>query len=162
MEFDIIFIVALIGLQVFVFANVYKKIISYKRFFPSSFKDIKIQKFTITKSILSEPELFDNYLDNLSNEAQVINETGDSEQVELLVIPNKTKAHHSHFAEVIKSTNAYLCKNKGASADFGILKDTCERHLDKVDNEIGNLINVPLYIGLAGTFCRYHHRLVRH
>lgn len=152
MEFDIIFIVALIGLQIFVFANVYKKIISYKIFFPSSFKYIKIHKFTITKSILSDPQLFDNYLDSLSNEIQVIDEIHDFEQVELLVIPNNTKANHSHFAEVIKSTNAYLCKNKGASADFGILKDTCERHLDKVDNEIGNLINVPLYIGLAGTF----------
>jgi len=152
MTFDIIFIVALIGLQVFVFANVYKKIISYKLFFPSSFKDIKIQKFTITKSILSDPELFDNYLDTFSNEVQIIDNTDDSVNVELLVIPNSTKANHSHFAEVIKSTNAYLCKNKGASADFGILKDTCERHSDKVDNEIGNLINVPLYIGLAGTF----------
>ena len=152
MEFDIIFIVALIGLQVIVFANVYKKIISYKRFFPSSFKEIKIQRFTISKAILTDPELFDNYLDTLSNEVQVIDETDDSEQVELIVIPNSTKANHSHFAEVIKSTNAYLCKNKGASADFGILKDTCERHLEKVDNEIGNLINVPLYIGLAGTF----------
>jgi len=152
MEFDIIFIIALIGLQVFVFANVYKKIISYKRFFPSSFKDIKIHKFNLSKAVLSDPELFDNYLDTLSNDVQIIEESEDSEQVELLVIPNLTKSNHSHFAEVIKSTNAYLCKNKGASADFGILKDTCERHLDKVDNEIGNLINVPLYIGLAGTF----------
>jgi len=91
-------------------------------------------------------------LDSLSNEVQVIAETEDAEQVELLVIPPSTSSNHSHFLQVIKSTNAYLCKNKGASADFGILKDTCERHLEQVDNEIGNLINVPLYIGLGGTF----------
>lgn len=152
MEFEIIFIVALIALQVFVFVNVYRKIISYKLFFPSSFKEIKIQKFKIKKFILSDPESFENYLDNLSNENQIVHETYSLEEVELLFIPNTTKVNHKHFAEVIKSTNAYLCKNKGASADFGILKDTCERHLEKVDNEIGNLINVPLYIGLAGTF----------
>ena len=152
MTFEIILIIALIGLQVFVFGNVFFKIKSYQRFFPISFKEIQIKKFFITKEILSEPNQFDNYLDSLSNDVQIIEESENAEQVELLVIPNSTKSNHSHFSEVIKSTNAYLCKNKGASADFGILKDTCERHLEKVDNEISNLINVPLYIGLAGTF----------
>jgi hypothetical protein len=152
MTFEIIFILALVGLQVFVFFNVFFKIKSFQRFFPSSFKEIQIKKFIITKAVLSEPDQFDKYLDLLSNEVQISEELEDAEQIELLVIPNSTKANHSHFSEVIKSTNAYLCKNKGASADFSILKDTCERHLEKVDNEIGNLINVPLYIGLAGTF----------
>lgn len=152
MSFEIIFIIALIGLQLFVFLNVLFKIKSYQRFFPSSFKEIQISKFLITKSILSEPDLFDKYLETLSTDNQTYEDGEEIEEVELLVIPNSTKASHSHFSEVIKSTNAYLCKNKGASADFGILKDTCERHLEKVDNEIGNLINVPLYIGLGGTF----------
>jgi hypothetical protein len=149
---DILFIAILIGLQVFVFVNVYNKILLYKRFFPSSFKEIKMQHYTISKTILYNPELFENYLNGLSYEGQEVEESLDADQVELLVIPSSTKASHSHFSEVIKSTNAYLCKNKGAAADFSILKDTCERHLEKVDNEIGNLINVPLYIGLAGTF----------
>lgn len=152
MTFEIIFILALVGLQVFVFFNVFFKIKSYQRFFPNSFKEIRIKKFFITKAVLSEPEQFDKYLDSLSNEVQIIEESDNAEQVELLVIPNSTRENHSYFSEVIKSTNAYLCKNKGASADFGILKDTCERHLEKVDNEISNLINVPLYIGLGGTF----------
>jgi predicted nuclease with TOPRIM domain len=152
MSFEIIFIIALIGLQLFVFLNVLFKIKSYQKFFPSSFKEIQISKFLITKSILSEPEQFDKYLETLSTENKTYEDGEEIEEVELLFIPNSTKASHSHFSEVIKSTNAYLCKNKGASADFGILKDTCERHLEKVDNEIGNLINVPLYIGLGGTF----------
>ena len=152
MTFEIIFILALVGLQVFVFINVFFKIKSYQRFFPSSFREIEIKKYFITKAVLSDPDQFDKYLDSLSNEIQIIAESEDAEQVELLVIRNTTKVNHSNFSEVIKSTNAYLCKNKGASADFGILKDTCERHLEKVDNEIGNLINVPLYIGLGGTF----------
>lgn len=152
MTFEIIFILALVGLQVFVFFNVFSKIKSYQRFFPSSFTVIKIKKYFITKEVLSEPDQFDKYLDSLSTEVQIIEESEDSEEVELLVVPNSTKANHPLFSDVIKSTNAYLCKNKGASADFGILKDTCERHLEKVDNEIGNLINVPLYIGLGGTF----------
>lgn len=152
MTFEIIFLAALIGLQIFVFTNVFFKIKSYQKFFPNSYKEIQIRRFLITKGILSDSNQFERYLDSLSNEFQTINDSDEAEQIELLVIPNSTKATHSHFSEVIKSTNAYLCKNKGASADFSILKDTCERHLEKVDNEIGNLINVPLYIGLAGTF----------
>lgn len=152
MTFEIIFILALVGLQIFTFYNVFTKIKSYQNFFPSSFKEIQIKNFFITKDILSDPDKFDKYLNSLPKEVQIIEESEDADQVELLVIPNTTSATHSHFSEVIKSTNAYLCKNKGASADFGILKDTCERHLEKVDNEISNLINVPLYIGLGGTF----------
>ena len=71
MSFEIIFIFALIGLQIFVFYNVFFKIKSYQRFFPSSFKEIQIKKFFITKAVLSEPEQFDNYLDSLSNEVQM-------------------------------------------------------------------------------------------
>lgn len=152
MTFEIIFILTLIGIQVIVFFNVYSKIKTYKRFFPSSFKEIQIKKFFINKAVLSEPERFDNYLESLSKEVNIIRELDDVVHVELLVISNSIKSEHSHFSKVIKSTNAYLSKNKGTSADFGILKDTCERYLEKVDNEIGNLINVPLYIGLGGTF----------
>ncbi|MDN3585012.1 hypothetical protein [Mucilaginibacter flavus] len=152
MTFEIIFIIALIALQIFVFAHVMKKIRAYKTFFPSSFKDIEIKSFFITKDVMADPEQFELYLDSLSDTHLLVGNEPDAEPVELLVIPVDTHKTHIDFSEVIKSTNAYLCKNKGASADFGILKDTCERHVEKVDNEIGNLINVPLYIGLAGTF----------
>jgi methyl-accepting chemotaxis protein len=152
MTYEILLIVALVGLQIFVFLHVFFKIKSYKQFFPGSFKEIEIKKFQITNEVLSEPDKFEKFLNSLSNKKHLMEEIEDIEQVELLVIPNLTKSKHSSFSEVINSTNAYLCKNKGASADFGILKDTCERHLEKEDNEIGNLINVPLYIGLAGTF----------
>ena len=100
MTFEIIFILTLIGLQVFVFFNVFFKIQLYQRFFPSSFKEIQIKKFFITKAVLSEPDQFDKLLDSLSNEVQIIEESEDAEQVELLVIPNSTKANHSHFSEV--------------------------------------------------------------
>ena len=98
MTFEIIFISVLVVLQAIVFFNVLKKIKSFKRFFPSSFKEIQIKKFFITKAVLSEPEQFDKYLDSLSNEVQIIEETDDAEQVELLVIPNSTRANHSHFS----------------------------------------------------------------
>ena len=78
---------------------------------------------------------------------QLLSNQSDDE-VELL----EAQEAGENFGEILHSTNDYLHKNKGAAADFGILKDISERHLEKFDNEIGNQINVPLYIGLGGTF----------
>jgi hypothetical protein len=152
MTFEIMFISVLVLLQIYFFVSVLNKIKKFRSFFPFSYKEISIKSFSISKAILNDSTLFDEYLNNIGEDtAYLINEE-DSENVELLVVPTITKNHRQDFNEIIKSTNAYLCKNKGASADFNILQDICERHLQKRDNEISNLINVPLYIGLAGTF----------
>jgi hypothetical protein len=127
MILEIIFILALIALQLYVFSIVFSKIKSYEKFFPSSFKEINIKKFFINKEILNDSEKFEKYLDTLSNDEQKLEDLEDPVEIELLVISKSTVKSHSHFSEVIKSTNAYLCKNKGASADFSILKDTCKK-----------------------------------
>ena len=120
-QFEVIFILALVVLQIYIFVIVLNKIRRFKNFFPDSFK------IQITKEQLSDdPE----------------------DVVELL----KVQDAGENFGEIVHSTNDYLRKNKGAAADFSILKDISERHLEKFENEIGNQINVPLYIGLAGTF----------
>lgn len=153
MAFEIIFILGLIGLQIFVFWTVYKMIKSFGDFFPGTFSEIKIKSFHLKESILKNSNELNEFLENLISYPDEFNQNQDEEgleKIELLVFPSGEM--HPQFTEVIKSTNAYLCKNKNSSADFGILKDTCERHVEKADNEIGNLINVPLYIGLAGTF----------
>ncbi len=152
MSFEVIFIIVLIGLQAFVFLNVLSKIKALKSFFPETFKDIQILKYNISGTLLGDPTSFDEFLNSLSNDNRNMEDSEFVDDIELLVLPSEISRNNTHFAEVIKSTNAYLCKNKGASADFNILKDTCERYLEKVDNEISNLINVPLYIGLGGTF----------
>ena len=56
------------------------------------------------------------------------------------------------FQKIIKSTNQYLRRNKGAAADFDILKDVAERYSDALDSEVQSTIATPLYIGLLGTF----------
>jgi hypothetical protein len=56
------------------------------------------------------------------------------------------------FARIIKSTNQYLRRNKGAAADFDILKDVAERYSEALDNEVQSTVATPLYIGLLGTF----------
>jgi methyl-accepting chemotaxis protein len=56
------------------------------------------------------------------------------------------------FIRLISATNLYLYKNKGAAADFNILRDISERESEALENEIDTTIAFPLYIGLMGTF----------
>ncbi|MFD2721381.1 hypothetical protein ACFST9_21880 [Hymenobacter monticola] len=56
------------------------------------------------------------------------------------------------FGQIITDTNEYLLNNRGAAADFGILKDISERHAEALDDEIQAQITTPLYLGLLGTF----------
>ncbi|AMM51898.1 hypothetical protein TH61_12900 [Rufibacter sp. DG15C] len=58
----------------------------------------------------------------------------------------------SVFQKILKSTNEYLRLNKGAAADFTILKDVAERYSDSLDEEVQSTISTPLYVGLLGTF----------
>lgn len=150
--FEIYLIVGLVVLQIAVFLNVYIKISEFKGFFPSDFSLIKIKKLFIPEVVMNNPQMFDEFINSIAEDKDEIQINEASQEVELLIIPEQIKTDYYDFYQVIKSTNAYLCKNKGASADFNILQDICERQVNKSDNEIGNLINVPLYIGLGGTF----------
>lgn len=58
----------------------------------------------------------------------------------------------SEFQQIIADTNEYLLNNRGAAADFGILKDISERHAEALDDEIQAQVTTPLYLGLLGTF----------
>ncbi|MFD2785843.1 hypothetical protein [Hymenobacter rubripertinctus] len=58
----------------------------------------------------------------------------------------------TEFEEILLDTNDYLRHNKGAAADFGILKDISERRSQVLDNEVQANVSTPLYLGLLGTF----------
>lgn len=57
----------------------------------------------------------------------------------------------SLLANVVNTINNYLKKNKGAAADFHLVKDIVERHCDALDEEINHKLPVPIYLGLMGT-----------
>ncbi|MFC5272000.1 hypothetical protein [Adhaeribacter terreus] len=72
----------------------------------------------------------------------------NAELVDLLEVKNASP----EFSEIVSDTNEYLQNNKGAAADFNILKDISERYSETLDNEVQAGIATPLYIGLLGTF----------
>jgi predicted nucleic acid-binding Zn-ribbon protein len=55
------------------------------------------------------------------------------------------------LSDILNSVNGYLLRNKGAVSDFNLVKDIVDRNIDKVDDEIGNNLPTPLYLGLMGT-----------
>ncbi|UOR04463.1 hypothetical protein MUN82_16135 [Hymenobacter aerilatus] len=56
------------------------------------------------------------------------------------------------FTDILRDTNAYLYHNKGAAANFDILKDIAARQAQVLDNATQANVATPLYLGLLGTF----------
>jgi hypothetical protein len=55
------------------------------------------------------------------------------------------------YQRIGESINTYLVRNKGAVADFNILRDITQRNLDAHEEEITIMLPLPLYLGLLGT-----------
>jgi biopolymer transport protein ExbB/TolQ len=76
----------------------------------------------------------------------------DIEEAEGLKLINPNNDFAEGFLHILSATNLYLQKNRGAAADFNILKDISERESEALENEIESNIALPLYVGLLGTF----------
>lgn len=147
------------------------KIAQLAKFFPNEVSYELVQS-SITKEILQSKNRLEDFINNPpkrhvpeptfilpDDEEEDTDESDDADiptksivyaDVDLIRIKNG--AESSAFKEVIFETNAYLCKNVGTSADFSIIQDICERKIESLETQISNTVNVPLYLGLAGTF----------
>lgn len=166
----IIIVVIVLYYQIKSFKETKNKIEQLKDFFPNeaSFelvqssitKDILQSKLKLEKFINNPPERHvpdpptiisvDDGDDNENSEEASYIEPVEYTDIDLIKIKNN--AGSSAFKEVINETNAYLCKNVGTSADFSVIQDICERKIESLETQISNTVNVPLYLGLAGTF----------
>lgn len=151
--FELAVIALIVILQFIAFFTTRKRLRHLHDFFPTDLNAFSIVNYNIPKRILKDNQQFQSFIKGINKNADdSLWEDEATEKVEVLALDKATKKRHKQFSEVVASTNAYLCKNKGAAADFNILQDICERYIQRLDNSIGNLINIPLYIGLAGTF----------
>ncbi|WP_181305331.1 hypothetical protein [Rufibacter sp. XAAS-G3-1] len=105
------------------------------------FYTIKIEKF---KQLLNDGNIY------LVDAATPVPTETEENTVHVDLI--EVQAPSPTFQEINKSTNEYLRLNKGAAADFNILKDVAERYAEAQDNEVQSAIATPLYVGLLGTF----------
>tara|TARA_R110002073_G_scaffold312586_4_gene484114 strand:+ start:6756 stop:8288 length:1533 start_codon:yes stop_codon:yes gene_type:complete len=124
MNLELVIIIIVIALQIYVFRETFFRIKHLGEYF--SFKEtIAIENKNVTFS------------DNKEVVIDFISIDEDSSD---------------ELKENVMSINSYLEKNKGSAADFNIIKDITERHIDSIVNAINSTVSTPLFLGLAGTF----------
>lgn len=116
-------------------------------FFPES-DTLKVRKYHISTATIASDSKLKSFLQDPKDEEF---DEYDEDIVEVSIIV-QTDESNALFESMIEKTNAYLCKNAGTTAEFSILTDICERQLDALEEEAHNTLNVPLFLGLAGTF----------
>ena len=123
----------------------------------SLFEDVEtlsLKETSITPSVLRNKESLQKFLQSIPSRhnAETGDENKDYADLSLIIFQNGNKSSNKRFKMIINRTNEYLCKNTGTSADLGVLEDICDSQKETLEDEIQNSLNVPLYLGLAGTF----------
>lgn len=120
----------------------------------SLFNDVdglSLKETSITANLLRDKQSLQKFLQTIPPRHND-EDDNDYTDLSLIVLPNKDNLSNNRFQTIINRTNEYLCKNTGTSADLGILEDICDSQKEILEDEIQNSLNVPLYLGLAGTF----------
>lgn len=75
----------------------------------------------------------------------------DKNDQEIKIIKPNDENSHSQLLKLIEQINDYLVKNKGV-IDFAVLKNIIEREISSEEEASSSNVNLPLYLGLMGTF----------
>ncbi len=120
-----------------------------------SYKITQIRKPDIIEEAISVKEFYDEQKEVLKEDKIIENEIKLEDESELVLneisLINPNEDCNSIFEGLLHSINVYLLKNKGATTDFNLIKDITERNIDTEDDDIGQRITTPLYLGLMGT-----------
>lgn len=146
----IIAIIAVIGIVIFQwksFSNTRHDIEDLEKFFPN-INSVSLRESTISKTDLSNRDRLKSIAENPPGKKGDADMTDADMNVSLICNTNGSAA----FRQVVVETNEYLCKNAGTSADLGVLQDICEKKLEVKENAARSTLNLPLFIGLGGTF----------
>ena len=116
-------------------------------FFPGTGK-LRVEKYIVKSETIKNDDSFKNFISSPKDDEidQLDEDLLEVSQIRVTGDVDKS------FREMIIKTNAYLCKNAGTTAELSIMTDICEHQLDTMEEEVQNSLNVPLFLGLAGTF----------
>lgn len=78
---------------------------------------------------------------------EIDEETGEVHH-QLTIFPLKG---HKKLQELLSDINSYIASNNGGIINFSVLTDLVDRHEDTLEDPIGKLIPIPLYVGLGAT-----------
>ena len=147
-------VAVVITLQLVSFVKTRLKILELGSLFDEVEK-LFLKETSLTPSVLRSKSSLQKFLEKIPNR-HVKSEDGEDERIDytdlsLLALSGGSRGN-GRFGVIVDRTNEYLCKNTGTSADLGILEDICDNQKNALEDEIHNSLNVPLYLGLAGTF----------
>lgn len=141
---EVILILIIIPLQGFLAWQTYQKIKELESVFEST-EDAEIITGDVPVSLVRSGEV-DQVQKYILSEEKIYN---DEKKIEIALL--SASAYNEVEVDIITNINGYLLKNKGAVADYHLLKDIVDRNIDSLDEEINNSMPAPLYLGLAAT-----------
>lgn len=146
-------VVIVVILQITSFIKTKSKISELANLF-DEVENLSLKETSITQSVLESKKSLQKFLSNIpARHIKADDEEDNVEYTDLsLITMSDGKRAKGRFGVIVNRTNEYLCKNTGTSADLSILEEICDNHKNTLEDEINNSLNVPLYLGLAGTF----------
>ena len=143
----IVAVIGIVWLQFKCFNSTKKGIEELKTFFPPIDK-VALKECTTNKDAISDRFTLRQVAQNPPSKKDEVDMTDEDVNVSLITTTGGSKS----FKEVVFETNEYLCKNVGTSADLGVLQDICDKKLEVKENAVKSTLNLPLFVGLGGTF----------
>lgn len=142
-------VLVVIALQVFSFLKTKKNITELRDLF-KEVDNLSLKETSVTSDVLRNKSSLQKFLENIPSRI----EGGlDEDYINLsLIVSQKEGMPKGRLGKIIHRTNEYLCKNTGTSADLSVLRDISDNQKGALEDDIQNSLNVPLYLGLAGTF----------
>ena len=142
-------VLVVIALQVFSFLKTKKNITELRDLF-KEVDNLSLKETSVTSDVLRNKSSLQKFLENIPSR---IEEGLDEDYINLsLIVSQKEGMPKGRLGKIIHRTNEYLCKNTGTSADLSVLRDMSDNQKGALEDDIQNSLNVPLYLGLAGTF----------
>ena len=142
-------VLVVIALQVFSFLKTKKNIKELRDLF-KEVDNLSLKETSVTSDVLRNKSSLQKFLENIPSR---IEEGLDEDYINLsLIVSQKEGMPKGRLGKIIHRTNEYLCKNTGTSADLSVLRDISDNQKGALEDDIQNSLNVPLYLGLAGTF----------
>ena len=127
----VLVIIAIIGIQCYIYHNTKTKIKIFRDIFPVSTAEYSVVELDVP----------------VSTSTSEFEEDTEMVKVSQLYI----KSDNPTLQEIRTALNVYLQKNKGAASDFYLMKDVVERYCQAKEDEINIQQPIPLYLGLMGT-----------
>lgn len=145
-------VLIVIVLQIISFVKTKKKIAELQDLF-GGVDDLLLKETSITPHILRDKLSLQKFLQKIPSRHNDEDGNNDDDYMNLsLIVFQNGKCICERLRLIIHRTNEYLCKNTGTSADLEVLEDICDNQKRALEDDIHNSLNVPLYLGLAGTF----------